>query len=98
MYMYIRMYMYMYMCMHVLSGSRRSIHSLLFGSNSIVCTYSILLFTYTCTLQDEFRVYKRSRRTAAKRHVFLQDQRLILTKEKDADGMYVFKDSLKVSG
>ena len=33
----------------------------------------------------------------AKRHVFLLDSRLLITKDKDADGLYVFKDSLKVS-
>lgn len=47
-------------------------------------------------LQDEFTVYERSRWTAARRHIFLLDQRLIITKEKDQDGMYVYKDSLKV--
>ena len=46
--------------------------------------------------QDEFTVYERSRWTAARRHIFLLDQRLIITKEKDSDGMYTYKDSLKV--
>lgn len=46
--------------------------------------------------QDEFTVYERSRWTGARRHIFLLDQRLIITKEKDADGLYVYKDSLKV--
>lgn len=46
--------------------------------------------------QDEFTVFERNRRTSARRHLFLLDQRLIITKEKDADGLYVFKDSLKV--
>ena len=40
-------------------------------------------------------MYERSRWTGAGRHLFLMDQRLILTKEKDADGLYVYKDSLK---
>ena len=50
--------------------------------------------THTYT-QDEFTVYERSRWTGASRHLFLMDQRLIFTKEKDADGLYVYKDSLK---
>ena len=41
-------------------------------------------------------MYERSRWTGARRHIFLLDQRLIITKEKDADGLYVYKDSLKV--
>ena len=47
-------------------------------------------------LQDEFTVYERTRWTAAHRQIFLLDQRLVITKEKDADGLYVYKDSLKV--
>ena len=46
--------------------------------------------------QDEFTVYERFRRTAARRHVFLLDQRLIITKEKDSAGVYTYKDSLKI--
>ena len=46
--------------------------------------------------QDEFTVYERSRWIGAHRHIFLLEQRLIITKEKDADGLYVYKDSLKV--
>ena len=46
-------------------------------------------------IQDEFTVYEKSRWTGANRHIFLMDQRLIFTKEKDADGLYVYKDSLK---
>ena len=41
-------------------------------------------------------MYERTRWTGARRHIFLLDQRLIITKEKDADGLYVYKDSLKV--
>lgn len=41
-------------------------------------------------------MFERSRRTGVRRQLFLLDQRLIITKEKDADGLYVFKDSLKV--
>ena len=41
-------------------------------------------------------MFERSRWTAARRHIFLLDQRLIITKEKDSDGMYSYKDSLKV--
>ena len=32
----------------------------------------------------------------AKRHVFLLDVVIIITKEKDRDGLYVFNDMLKV--
>ena len=46
--------------------------------------------------QDEFTVYERFRRTAARRHIFLLDQRLIITKEKDSAGVYTYKDSLKI--
>ena len=48
--------------------------------------------------KDEFTVYEKSRWSGgAKRHIFLLDQRLIITKEKDIDGLYMYKDSLKVS-
>ena len=39
---------------------------------------------------------ERNPRTSARRQLFLLDQRLIITKEKDADGLLVFKDALKV--
>ena len=58
--------------------------------------YSMLLYTPPPALQNEFTVYERSRWTAARRHIFLLDQRLIITKEKDSDGMFTYKDSLKV--
>ena len=42
-------------------------------------------------------MFEKSRWTGgAKRHVFLLDRVMIITKEKDNDGLYVFKDSLKV--
>uniref|UniRef100_A0A1X7TP97 Uncharacterized protein n=1 Tax=Amphimedon queenslandica TaxID=400682 RepID=A0A1X7TP97_AMPQE len=48
-------------------------------------------------LQDEFTVYERARwAVGAHRHVFLLDLMMIITKEKDNDGLYVFKDFLKV--
>lgn len=47
-------------------------------------------------LQDGFTVFERNKRNSARRQLFLLDQRLIITKEKDADGLYVFKDALKV--
>lgn len=48
-------------------------------------------------LQDEFTVYEKSRWAGgARRHVFLLDLVILITKEKDSDGLYVFKDSLKV--
>ncbi len=46
--------------------------------------------------QDDFTVYERNRWTAARRHIFLLDQRLILTKEKDTVGLYVYKDSISL--
>lgn len=46
--------------------------------------------------QDVFLVIERHKRTGARRQLFLLDQRLIITKERDADGLFVFKDSLKV--
>jgi kalirin len=48
-------------------------------------------------LQDEFTVYEKSRWAGgARRHVFLLDLMMIITKDKDNDGLYEFKDSLKV--
>lgn len=41
-------------------------------------------------------MFERNRRNSARRQLFLLDNRLIITKEKDADGLFVFKDSLKV--
>ena len=41
-------------------------------------------------------MFERSRWTGAKRHLFLLEQRLVITKEKGDDGMYQYKDSLKV--
>ena len=41
-------------------------------------------------------MFERSRWTGAKRHIFLLEQRLVLTKEKGDDGMYLYKDSLKI--
>lgn len=42
-------------------------------------------------------MYERARwAVGAHRHVFLLDLMMIITKEKDNDGLYVFKDSLKV--
>lgn len=41
-------------------------------------------------------MYERSRRTGVRRQLFLLEQRLIITKEKDADGLFIFKDALKV--
>ena len=41
-------------------------------------------------------VYERSRRAGVRRQLFLLEQRLVITKEKDADGLYVFKDALRV--
>ena len=56
-----------------------------------------LLSTSPLLLQDEFVVYEKSRWTGgAKRQLFLLDRVIIITKEKDNDGLYVFKDSLKV--
>ena len=49
-----------------------------------------------CVSQDGFTVFERNRRNSARRQLFLLDNRLIITKEKDADGLFVFKDSLKV--
>ena len=57
----------------------------------------MLLINRKCSnYQDGFTVFERSRRTSARRQLFLLDQRLIITKEKDADGLFVFKDALKV--
>ena len=52
--------------------------------------------TVYITSQDEFTVFERSRWTGAKRQLFLLEQRLVITKEKGDDGMYQYKDSLKV--
>ncbi len=41
-------------------------------------------------------MYERNKRTGSRRQLFLLEQRLIITKEKDVDGLYVFKDALKV--
>ncbi len=41
-------------------------------------------------------MFERNKRAGTKRQLFLMDQRVIITKEKDADGLFVFKDSLKV--
>ncbi len=42
-------------------------------------------------------MYEKSRWAGgARRQVFLLDRVVIITKEKDNDGLYVFKDSLKV--
>ena len=45
--------------------------------------------------QDEFIVSERGRWVGAKRQLFLLNQRIIITKEKDADGLYLYKDQLK---
>lgn len=52
-----------------------------------------------CTLhtqQDEFVVSERGRWVGTKRQLFLLNQRIIITKEKDADGLYLYKDQLKI--
>ncbi len=41
-------------------------------------------------------MFERNKRAGTKRQLFLMDQRVIITKEKDADGLFVFIDSLKV--
>ena len=41
-------------------------------------------------------MFESGRRTGVRRELFLLDQRLIITKEKDVDGLYVAKDSLTV--
>ncbi|CAI8043349.1 Kalirin [Geodia barretti] len=64
---------------------------------SMICGYDgAISASGQLIMHDEFTVYERSRWTGASRHLFLMDQRLIFTKEKDADGLYVYKDSLKV--
>jgi len=56
----------------------------------------MLTCSYGESSQDEFTVFERSRWTGAKRHIFLLEQRLVITKEKGDDGMYMYKDSLKI--
>lgn len=61
-----------------------------------VWKYIIINFHFSYA-KDEFVIYEKSRWTVGShRHVFLLDLMMIITKEKDNDGLYMFKDTLKV--
>ena len=70
-----------------------------------MCVVCMCVYMYVCACcgthspvslpQDEFIVSKRGRWVGAKRQLFLLNQRIIITKEKDADGLYLYKDQLK---
>eukprot|EP00731_Ephydatia_muelleri_P019891 Em0012g716a len=64
---------------------------------SMICGYDGNIHTHgQIILEDEFVVSERGRWVGNKRQLFLLNQRIIITKEKDADGLYLFKDQLKI--